>query len=537
VVDLAGQARRLRKVPPLVWCSTALFGCLLVLHSVLSPVSSPTDEHTHADLVLHLATGAGYPDYDQRYVSRAAFYALYVLQPGVLELTPERAAEGEKQQTFAELGGDGPTPDPVLNQMPQHPPAYYVAASSWLRGFRLVASEERSLVTEWHLIRYFNVLVMTPLPLLSWLAARRIGAGSGAAIAASIFPLAVPQLAHIGAAINNDPLLTLLGALLAVLVAGLLNGGPNDRTAIAMGVVTGLALLTKAFAAVFPVWIVMVIAVRGWRHRPERRRLVRQLVIAGSVTVVVGGWWWIVRLLRHGTPSPTIETERLTGDLAPPDFEPELFEFVRRFGAWITRRFWGDFGWFEIQLGLGLVVGATVVSVLTMAVAVAGRSWRRSADDDAVPVASAVAFISVVFLLLAFVFVRALDLYLETSETRFVQGRYLYGGIVPMAVMVGIGLHRLVGRYAASVLLLGAMLLHAESARLMLREWWAEPTASVRRSVVAMVRWNPLPTPLVATVTLATCCLAVLALLYSARHARSGPEEEDLRPITPGYVR
>ena len=76
-----------------------------------------------------------------------------------------------------------------------------------------------ALDRDWYVMRLFNVMMLVPLPLLAWAAARRLHVGEAAAITASVVPLAVPQLLHIGSSINNDNLLVLLCSILAVLVA------------------------------------------------------------------------------------------------------------------------------------------------------------------------------------------------------------------------------------------------------------------------------------------------------------------------------
>ena len=73
--------------------------------------------------------------------------------------------------------------------------------------------DDRSFVTQVGVLRLLSAALLLPLPLLAAAAARRLGAGPPVAIAAALLPLGVPQLAHVGASLNNDVLLVLLGAL------------------------------------------------------------------------------------------------------------------------------------------------------------------------------------------------------------------------------------------------------------------------------------------------------------------------------------
>jgi small subunit ribosomal protein S36 len=121
-----------------------------------------------------------------------------------------------------------------------------------LRVERAIAGGPASTDRELALLRLANAAVVAPLPLLAWWAARRFGHDHRTGVVAAISLLAVPMLTHIGSTLNNDNLLTLLGAVLVALLAGVLRGDRSVRTAVLVGAVVALALLTKAFAAVFP---------------------------------------------------------------------------------------------------------------------------------------------------------------------------------------------------------------------------------------------------------------------------------------------
>jgi hypothetical protein len=218
-----------------VWAITALFAASLVFWSLLTPLDEAPDEVGQADLVFHLATGAPYPAWDGRRVGEAMVATIVIHRANVQTsfreryLTPQSAPPRDERPDFRQAGGDRPVG--AGNQMPQHPPLFYEAGSLLLRAERaaLPGSGLPAVDQEWHLLRLLNVLMIAPLALLAWAAARRLGAASEVAVAASVVPLAIPQLLHIGSAINNDNLLTLLCGVLAVLLAG---GRPRRPTAV-----------------------------------------------------------------------------------------------------------------------------------------------------------------------------------------------------------------------------------------------------------------------------------------------------------------
>lgn len=494
----------IRRVPGVVWGATAAFMLLLIAWSLLAPTGRAPDEAAHADLVLELASGASYPDYDGRHPSQAVVnvWIAHGLAGQSGGLTPESATDRGHRKDFEQWGGDEPTAS--LNQMPQHPPLYYWVTSSALRLERKLSpgSQPVSLDWEWHLLRLINVAMLTPLPVLAWAAASKLGTGDRAAIGAAFVPLAVPQLTHIGASINNDNLLILLAAVLAVLVASVLRGDLSRRTAASIAVVASLALLTKAFALALVPWVVLAYLSQAWKRREQLRHVLTVAMIAVLPAIVVGAWWPVHNLMRHGQAFPSSLDPAFA--TSPPGFTPDPIGYARDFVPSIIQRFWGDFGSFEAQLPLIVVASLTVLAFAAAVAALApGRTDRG--PQALLPRRVLLLFLAPLGLLLGAVTVHAYDLYQSSGKTPFIQGRYLFSAIIPFAVMVAIGLARLFRRWMPCVLVGVVTVVQLDGMYVALRTWWAEPAAPVKRSVAAMLAWSPWPQPVVAA-------LAVLGL-------------------------
>lgn len=521
IVGLRASSLRstLRTVPLVVWSTTVAFGALLVFHSFLTPLAHAPDEYNHLDLALLIAADEPYPEHDGRYTSEGALAASYTFRP-MFPLTPESAGAAPFDRSYADWGGDEPSPD--LNQMPQHPPLYYELVGTEIRAVRKLRGGPSSLFREWHLARMLTLVLLFPLPILVWATARTLGASPAAQSAAPIGLLAIPQLAHIGASVNNDALLALLAACLALLLARVLVGGRRWSLHVLVGVVTGLALLTKAFAVVFPLWIAIVYGARIARDSSGRRRTILGLGVAAAVTVAIGAWWWVGNYLDHGTFAPTTQTELYGSALRRADFEPDPVWWAGRFVVMLPRRFFGEFGW------LGGVPTALATVFLAYAVFGAGvlgsarRSREREAGTDRVRRTDLYALASVVVPLLVFVAVRAYGRYGQSGRLVFIQGRYLFSALVPIVVLVAVGLSRLVGRWAAPVLLATAAVLQVDAARVMLRDWWGEPNTSMGRSIDAMVAFSPVPTPVLGLVVGVIVSSFVAIGLLVARDRRAG---------------
>ncbi|MEJ7583014.1 MAG: DUF2142 domain-containing protein [Acidimicrobiales bacterium] len=457
----------------MVWAVALLFTLLLSLWSFLTPLAEGPDEHAHGDLVFHLATGGPYPEYDQKVVGTAALALNLVYRPNSLTgpLTPEAAPSRADRKDFYEWGGAQPSGWKLRNQITHHPPAYYRLLSGLVRAGRFVqpGSDLASFDREWHLVRLLNVAMVAPLPLLAWAAARRLGAEQQVAVAASVVPLGVPQLIHLGSTINNDNLLVLSGAVLSVLLAGVLRGDTRRSTAVGIGAIMGLALLTKAFAIALPLWIGLVYATSAWRNRTAAARRATGLVIAGVLAALLSGWWWLGNFLRYDTPVPSVG---MGG--RPRAFESDPGWFSSWFASLMVRRFWGSLGWFTAPMTFGVVLVATGLALVAIIAAFLPGRWRAFASRPGARVNPIdLGAFGVVFVMLI-AFVARLH---ETSGRNFIQGRYLFAAIVPFAVVVAVGSSRLLGRWAAPALLAGAAAMQVDAVRVALRFWWARPTA------------------------------------------------------------
>jgi 4-amino-4-deoxy-L-arabinose transferase-like glycosyltransferase len=391
--------------------------------------------------------------------------------------------------------------------MPQHPPLYYQAMAAVLRVERALASQPWSLDRELALLRLVNALLLAPLPLLAWWAAQRFASQRITALAAAVAVLAIPMLSHIGATLNNDNLLTLFGGVLIALLAGVARGDRSTRTALAVGLVTGLALLTKAFAVVFPPAVVVAYVVGSggpggspWSQR--LRALIRPAAVAGAVAVLVAAWWYVRVRLRTGSFTPSVENRRLSEELAPPGFAPDLAAFAAEFAESITVRFWGSFGWYTVRVPLWWAAVATGLVVVAVVVALVPRR-----GPDGSTRAQRLSLLTPVVLLGAFVAARAWDLYSTTSRFQFIQGRYLFAGIVGVVVLAAMGVVRVTHRWAPMAMATAALVLQGDAARRALSGWWGGPGVGLSGQVEAMVAWGAWPGELVAV--LATVSVAV----------------------------
>ncbi len=520
----------------MVLLATLLFTLVTALWTVAVPAYRPPDEAAHLDLVLYLAEGNPYPTFDGRYFGEAIGldserHLVDSQQPWPRFDADDAPPRGDRPDVD-ELGGTAPDANarptdtgradyPYLyNQMPQHPPLYYVGMAGLLRLERLVLpGEPPSLDQELGMLRLANVLLVAPLPLLAWAAVVRLGGDRRAGIVAALLPLGLPQLLHIGAAVNNDNLLLLLGGVLSVLLIGVARGRRSRRTDIAVGVVVGLAMLTKAFALMFIPWVVVAYALYAWTTGRRRASAVA-LLVSGTTAGLVGAWWWVANWLRVGEPAPTTENLTRTTDTQPPGFDPDPIEFLWSFTGRLTSRTWAWIGYRTPKFELpSLVVVALTLAVL-VAVVVVGRRATPGAATSSGPRRVDVVFAWLPALLLVlFIARRAWGLYQTTGLLSFIQGRYLFAALAAPMAIVAIGAGRVLGRWAVCAALAVVVSLELWVLVDVIRGSWSGDGAL--GSLDGMLAWSPWPSAIVLALVLGA--LAVTGLLAAECRADTEP--------------
>ncbi|MCW2499453.1 MAG: hypothetical protein JWN87_1129 [Frankiales bacterium] len=498
-----GLRALVRGVPRPVWACTALFGVLLSLHALLTPLYRAPDEARHVDTVLSLRDGRGYPPAGEA-----------VLGTGVLGSYPAAGysvPRADGGQSRAPLPLTGPAPDVAaapsfrdvtppalatrqLNQMTQHPPLYYAAgaAALWL----LPGDQDLPFPYVIGLLRLLSVLCLVPLPLLAFAAARRLLGDGPAALAAAAVPLAVPQLLHIGGSVSNDNLLTLLLGVLTVALVHVSLGDTSRRTAVTVGLLAAAALLTKGFALLALPWLVLAYGVAFRRARTALTSGALALALSA-----LGGWWYVLNLVRYGELQPE-ETIDAAYPPAGPEFAASLRVFAEQFADKVSNRFWGNFGYLEVPLPSALTTGATVLLLLLVAIGL-GRTRPRAA--------------ALLLLLPAvgigtMLFAGTYDFYRDHGVFPGLQGRYLFPALVGLAVLVGSGAARLARGFAPAAVLLGALLGQAYALRVVVTSFWPGGALEALRHGASW-SWAPAPVVVGLCAGAAVLGLAALALL------------------------
>jgi 4-amino-4-deoxy-L-arabinose transferase-like glycosyltransferase len=500
-----------RRVPAVVWWISALHVTLLLAYSVLLPTYRAPDEMLHVDLAHLFSEDFDYPAWDERDTGAGILHSLNIVQfhTGSMHLEASAALPKDDRPSINELD-EQPRPRGI-NQLSQHPPLYYVVAGTLERGVELVTGDPIGAfdVEAWF-YRLVSVLMVAPLPLIIWTIGRRLGLPEPVGIAATLVPLAIPQYLHMGSVANNDSMLILLFWLLTPVILRLVDGDVRARTAALAGLLTGLALYTKGFALVLPLWVLAALLVALGRLG---RAHLRQLTLAGltysAVSLAFGGWWWIANLVRYGDLAPSRHTEMVR------PIESDVRDYRSFFEGWgsaTIRRFWGEFGWFDVHISGVAIKAATAVVIVGLVVGCARRD--RVAGS---PIGNRLLLAAPIILLVAVQFTLALRAYIQLGRMPGLQGRYWFGALAALAAVVAIGLANLFRRgtrWLPLAVLTGAIAMNALAVDTILGFYWGAPGSTITSRVRAAVAWAPLQGEALVVGAAVGAVIAIVTLVH-----------------------
>jgi hypothetical protein len=505
-------------VPRVVWLVVAVQTLVLLFAGVLYPTFQQPDEVAHVDYVLAHRHGQWLDGPGQRHM-QSGVMAAWAEVPRITapHLGATLILPRSQRKSFDALGRGSVDPAGLPNQMVQHPPGYYGLATVWsylLPGF----SHHRFDIQVWWL-RLLSVLLMVPVPVLIYLAARRLTLSGPIAVTASIIPLAVPTYVRTGASASNDVMMVCFGSVILYLLARVATGDLGKRTAVGVGLAWGILLLSKGFGLVMPPVIVLSYLVGACGTFTQR---IRQgwlgAVIAGAVGAALGGWWWI-------------RNEVVYGVLQPDGYGPN-WPIARRYGAhpvgttkqWLLdvyhsmmHRMFGSLGMVDLPTWSYPVLDrAFWFAILLIAIGL----WRGYRGSPAPRWAAVTLALPAVFVLMIIV-VQSHTAYRITGIAAGLQARYLWGYILGLAVLAAAGLHWLcerirIGRYAT---VLAAVLTFAyitSSTLFLLDAEYGTTGGTLRRRIWKGVHyifgWYPF-SPLFSAVLVLALAVSVVVLL------------------------
>jgi 4-amino-4-deoxy-L-arabinose transferase-like glycosyltransferase len=352
-----------------------IFMLLGITYSVLVPPFEASDEKWHYPLVKYIAdTGSlpvQQPGAEQPWRQEGSQPPLYyALAAGVTCWID--TSDLDQVRYLNPHADEGPMPDGNVNLVVHRPS---LESFPW-----------RGTILAVHVIRLLSVLMGVASVYLAYRIAREVVPHSPhLALAAAAIHAFTPMYVFVTASVNNDALVIPLCSLALLMLLQLarsdeIRAWQGVVRLLLLGVVLGLAALTKTSALPLAVVAAVVITVRAARFRSWREFLVGALATAGPM-LVVAGWWYARNLRLYGD---LLGLKAFTDILGRRGVPADLLQLWReRFS--FTAGYWGNFGGLNVPLPnwlYGVLNAAAVVAVAGMVYLLARRILR---SGDRIP--------------------------------------------------------------------------------------------------------------------------------------------------------
>jgi len=369
----------------------AAFLALGIVYDVATPLFEKPDEIWHYPYVKYLADGQGLPVQDL--TGAQPLMRQESTQPPLYYVTAALATFWIEDDDWQDLvwlnpfwGYNAPgrvndNKNRVLHTDKERFP--YRGAALAIRTARLVS-------VIWGAITVLATYVMA----LELFPQRRSFAVGAAALVAFN-----PQFIFVGSAVSNDSAVSALCTVAVWLMLRLVRRGTSTRRLVWLGLIVGLALITKASAlALLPVAVVAIGMAAwcrgsGWtltvhdghydRH-PEpvegcgsskaapfdELRVLKACIIVFGIVTIVAGWWYVLNWRLHGDALGVQIHQEIVGPGRP---ELSLAQWIHEFSQ-MELSFWAAFGWGNVHahpwiytaLRIAVRLGALGLSILTI---------------------------------------------------------------------------------------------------------------------------------------------------------------------------
>jgi hypothetical protein len=283
------------------------------------------------------------------------------------------------------------------------------------------------------------------------------------ALATAAFVAFVPQHVAMMAGVENDSLAELLIALTLLTCAIYLKNGARGETLspgspsllaergaggevgssfqihpLILGILIGLTLITK-ITAMAPAGVIigLAILIRWRQERWTFARLIREFAWVAIPALIFGVPLWVRNMSVYGGLDILAQSAHdhvVVGQPRTDDYlnSHGFVTWVRDFSLGSFQSFWGDFGWMGVPMPPQFYNWLAAFTIFVIVGAgIAAARWRKLLST--VQIEMLMLFGITAFLALAEL------IYWNLKFVQF-QGRYLYPGLIPIALFVVIGL-------------------------------------------------------------------------------------------------
>jgi hypothetical protein len=312
------------------------FLALTLLHNSVTPVFEAPDEVWHDAYVRWLAQGNGLPSLDDNASGTGQEAAQPPLYYAVAALLRYPFDDGDLDTLFWHNPNFGY--QSLDNALDNKNMLIHTEAERFpWRGSEALASSVLAI----HVTRLTSLLFGVLTVLAAWgLGYEAFQTRKGALMTAALVAFQ-PQFVFICGVINNDSAAAALATATLWATARVFRRGLTARRAAVLGVLAGLAALSKTSALALFFVVGAALCWQAWRERLSWKTLAMALGLYFVSALAVGGWWYARNLWLYGDLLGTSRHFDTLWRNPQPKSLPELVSDI----PLLIRSFWGAYGW------------------------------------------------------------------------------------------------------------------------------------------------------------------------------------------------
>lgn len=422
-------------LPRFTYLIAILYIALASVYAMVTPVFEKPDENWHFAFVMHLVEKGELPyqslptrnHYAEQQGSQPPLY--YLTLAGLLKVTNQ----DELMTGFLRLNVRNP-------QFGQHTSLWPDNENVFVHGrcANECAKTERAV----YIGRGLSILLGLIAVLAAAWTIQLIFPDHPALLMIFVGSIAFnPQFLHISSSVSNDPM-TFATVNLAFLSGFWWLKHPTSyRRVAALGVIVGLAALSKPSG--LSVGVIAGILLL-WAGKLTWQTRFKQLLLFGTIVFVVAGWWYINNLVQYGELTGVERHIEITGVRAP----EASFEQIKTEWRGVGDSYWASFGWGNLNIRSSIpydaarILQAVLAILFVITVFARWRTWNI--EQRWLIVLSLVQVILVAALLARWMRMTVAPL-----------GRLMYPAMIPLSLVMAVGCLNLRSQRQRSVISIG----------------------------------------------------------------------------------
>lgn len=323
------------------------------------------------------------------------------------------------------------------------PPLYYLLSAP-----AYGAAAERPTEDRVEMMRLLSVALSGVTVILAFFTVRAIFPGDlmlPAGVAS--FMAFLPMRSAIMGSITNDALAEMVAVLLLLVVVRITRDGLDGKYSLLLGVVLGVALLTKMTLYGLVGLGLLAAATAPWGRGENAPRIQRVLTVV-VIALAVSGWWFGRNGMVYGWPDIFGMARHDQVVVGQPRLEALDGGALSYLATTLFKSFWGQFGWMGILMDERLYLALGIVSGMA-ALGFGLFLWRAAFTKRLLEPYQKRALL---FMGLALGVVVAQVAFYNLTFIQ-AQGRYLYPALLPIALFFVLGLRELMSSDHARLLM------------------------------------------------------------------------------------